>query len=58
MKKMDLGDSKTETVWAGSRETFFFLFGNGSYRNREWGLLGRDSPERDQRDILVLFMNR
>jgi hypothetical protein len=40
-----------EIVWAGSRERFLLLFGNGSNRNREWGLLGRDSPEREQRNI-------
>ena len=43
-----------ETVWAGSRDRFPFLFGNGSNRNREWGLLGRDSPEREQRDMSCL----
>ena len=46
-----------EAVWAGSRERFLFLFGNGSNRNREWGLLGRDSPEREQINIPGLFGN-
>ena len=40
-----------ETVWTGSRERFLVLFGNGSNRIREWGLLGRDSPEREQREV-------
>ena len=45
------GPCLAKTVWAGSREIFLFLFGNGSNRNREWGLLGRDSPEKKQKDI-------
>ena len=40
-----------ETVWAGSRERFLVLFENGSSRNREWGLLGRDSPVKEQREV-------
>ena len=40
------GPCLAETVWAGSRERFLLLFGNGSNRNREWGRLGRDSPGR------------
>ena len=40
-----------ETVLAGSRERFLVLFRNGLYRNREWGVLGRDSPEREQREV-------
>ena len=48
------GPCLAETVWAGSRDRFLFWFGNGSNRNRELGLLGRDSPERDQRDISCL----
>ena len=41
---------------AGSRERLLVLFGNGSNRNREWGLLGRDSPERESRERFpVLF---
>ena len=44
-----------ETVWAGSRERFLVLCWNGSNRNREWGLLGRDSPEREQKEVLGLF---
>jgi hypothetical protein len=45
-------------VWAGSRERFLSLFGNGSNRNWEWGLLGRDSPEREQRYIPGLIYER
>ena len=43
-----------ETVWAGSREKFLVLCWNGLNRNREWGLLGRDSPEREQREVFGL----
>ena len=40
-----------ETVWTGSRERFLFSFGNWSNMNREWGLLARDSLEREQREV-------
>ena len=44
-----------EIVWAGGRERFLDLFGNGSNRNRELGRLGRYSPEREQREVPTLF---
>ena len=44
------GPCLAETVRDGSRDRFLFLFGNGSNKNRQLGLLGRDSPEREQRD--------
>ena len=47
-----------KTVWARSRERFLFLFGNGSKRNREWGLLGRDSPEREQREVIGVLIQQ
>ena len=43
-----------ETVSARSRERFLVLCWNGLNRNREWGLLGRDSPEREQIEVLGL----
>ena len=36
-----------ETVWAGSKERLLVLSVNYSNRNKEWGLLGKGSPERD-----------
>ena len=49
----------TEMVWAGSRGRFLLLFGNGSNRNREWGLLcWAETVLRGSREIfLVLFRN-
>ena len=51
------GPYLAETVWAGSRERFLALCWNGSNRSREWGLLGRDCPERQQRKILGLYID-
>ena len=48
------GSWLAETVWAGSRERFLVSCWNGQNRNREWGLLGRDSPDREQREVLGL----
>ena len=46
-----LGPCLAQTVWVQSRERFLLLFGNGSDRSMEWGLLVRDSPAREQREI-------
>ena len=48
------GPCLTETVWAGSRERFLVLCRKGLNINREWGLLGRERPEREQREVLGL----
>ena len=45
------GPCLAETVMAGSRERSLVLFGKSSNSNREWGLLGRHSPEREKRQI-------
>ena len=39
-----------EKVWAMSSERFLVLCWISLNRNMEWGLLGKDSPEREQRE--------
>ena len=50
------GPCLAETVWAGSREQFLVLFVNGSNKNSECGLLGRDTSEGESRDMFPVLL--